>query len=180
MGPFLLYQLLHCSPDTIGAVLYVVGNCGYVFFKLGSRAGTVKKYHYVCDALAVVNELSDEGVQGCAIYDSSKLENVTNLPIGTWDVVVFNAPDEEVFYKIEEQTIVSYILLNGYNRRELMAAHVWNGTCYSAAIGLVFFRHGAPRIGQRSSLVRRLLDPSRVIYMMEIPRITCAHLYFHV
>ncbi|CCD18532.1 hypothetical protein, conserved in T. vivax [Trypanosoma vivax Y486] len=126
VGPFLLHQLLHCSPATIGAVLYVVGNCGYVFFKLGSRAGTVKKYHYVCDALAVVNELADEGVQGCAIFDSSKLENVTNLPIGTWDVVVFNGPDEEIFYKIEEQTIVSYILFNGYNRRELMGLHAWD------------------------------------------------------
>ncbi|KAH8608976.1 putative Retrotransposon hot spot protein [Trypanosoma vivax] len=126
VGPFLLYQLLHCSPDTIGAVLYVVRERGYVFFKLGSRAGTAKHYHNVCDALTVVNELADEGVQGCAIYDCSELENVANLPIGTWDVVVFNAPDEEVFDKIEEQTIVNYILLNGYNKRELMALHAWD------------------------------------------------------
>ncbi|KAH8616694.1 putative Retrotransposon hot spot protein [Trypanosoma vivax] len=127
VGLLFLHQLLHCSPDTIGAVLYVVREHGYVFFKLGSRAGTAKDYRNVCDALAVVNELADEGVQGCAIYDCwSKLEDMTNLPIGTWDVVVFNAPDVEIFYKIEEQTIVNYILFNGYNMRELMALHAWD------------------------------------------------------
>ncbi|KAH8620249.1 putative Retrotransposon hot spot protein [Trypanosoma vivax] len=126
VGPFLLHQLLHCSADTIGAVLYAVRNYGYVFFNLGSRAGTVKEFHYVCDALAVVNVLADEGVHGCAIYDRCEPESMTNLPIGTWEVIVFNAPDEKIFYKIEEQTIVNYILLNGYERRELMAAHVWN------------------------------------------------------
>ncbi|KAH8619281.1 putative Retrotransposon hot spot protein [Trypanosoma vivax] len=126
VAPFFLHQLLHCSADTIGAVLYVVCDSGYVFFNLGSRAGTVKEFHYVCDALAVVNVLADEGVQGCAIYDRCEPESMTNLPIGTWEVIVFNAPDEKIFYKIEEQTVVNYILFNGYNRRELMALHAWD------------------------------------------------------
>ncbi|CCD19006.1 hypothetical protein, conserved in T. vivax, (fragment), partial [Trypanosoma vivax Y486] len=50
----------------------------------------------------------------------------TNLPIGMWDVVVFNSPDEEIFYKIEKQSIVNHILFNGYNMRELMALHAWD------------------------------------------------------